>query len=124
MVDFKSTPATSKASRTIREMGSRRTTSTPACECDDCRGFSTRLRQRGCSTSSGSQAADEYLAKQHPEEQELYALIEKARARLAAMTVTELVELSASNERKAIIAALQQELLQVVEAMERVQRAS
>lgn len=72
----------------------------------------------------GFKAADEYLSKQHPEEQELYALVEKARARLAAMTVTELVELGASNERRAIVAALQQELLQVVEAMERVQRAS
>jgi hypothetical protein len=72
----------------------------------------------------GFKAADEYLSKQHPEEQELYALIEKARARLAAMTVTELVELGASNERRSIVGALQQELLQVVEAMERVQRAS
>jgi hypothetical protein len=72
----------------------------------------------------GFKAADEYLAKQHPEEQELYALLEKARARLAAMTVTEFVELGASEERRAIVAALRQELLKVVEAMERVQRAS
>jgi hypothetical protein len=72
----------------------------------------------------GYKAADEYLAKQHPEEQELYALIEKTRARLAAMTVTELVELGASVERKAIVAALEKELANVLEAMERVQRAS
>jgi hypothetical protein len=72
----------------------------------------------------GYKAADEYLAKQHPEEQELYALVEKTRARLAAMTVTELVELGASVERKAIVAALGKELTNVMEAMERVQRAS
>jgi hypothetical protein len=71
----------------------------------------------------GYKAADEYLAKQHPEEQELYALIEKARARLAAMTVTEVVELSTSPERRAIIAALEKELSNVLEAMVRVQRA-
>lgn len=71
----------------------------------------------------GYKAADEYLAKQHPEEQELYALIEKARARLAAMTVTEVVELSTSPERRAIIAALEKELSNVLEAMMRVQRA-
>ena len=72
----------------------------------------------------GYKAADEYLAKQHPEEQELYALLEKARARLALMTVTELVELGASPERRAIVAALATELTKVLEAVERVRRAS
>jgi hypothetical protein len=72
----------------------------------------------------GYKAADEYLAKQHPEEQELYALLEKTRARLAAMTVVELVELGASADRKAIVAALEHQLTNVMEAMERVQRAS
>lgn len=72
----------------------------------------------------GFKAADEYLAKQHPEEQELYAIIEKARARVAAMTVAELVELGESQERKAIIVALRDELSKVLEAVERIRRAS
>src|SRR6202007_379069 len=48
----------------------------------------------------GFEAADEYLAKQHPEEQEVYALVERTRDRLSLMTVTELIELSGSPERK------------------------
>ena len=68
----------------------------------------------------GFDAADEYLAKQNPGEQELYALIERTRARLSAITVAELVELGRSKERQAIIAMLQQELNGVMDAMERV----
>ncbi|HET9374580.1 MAG TPA: hypothetical protein VFO40_06380, partial [Chthoniobacterales bacterium] len=68
----------------------------------------------------GFDAADEYLAKQNPGEQELYALIERTRARLSAITVAELVELGRSNERQAIIAMLQKELNGVMDAMERV----
>jgi hypothetical protein len=67
----------------------------------------------------GFGAADEYLAKQHPEEQELYALLERARGRLGIMTVTELVELAASPERKEILIALQDELTRVLQAVER-----
>jgi hypothetical protein len=70
----------------------------------------------------GFDAADEYLAKQHPEEQELYPILERAKDRLALMTVTELVELSSSKERHEILEALQQELLRVLEAMQRVRR--
>src|SRR5262249_51361147 len=58
----------------------------------------------------GFDAADEYLAKQHPEEQELYALLERTRTRLSVMTVAELMELGRSKERQEIIAMLQQEL--------------
>lgn len=72
----------------------------------------------------GFDAADEYLAKQHPEEQELYATIERARDRLALMTVTELVELSSSKERQEILENLQLELARVLEAMQRVRRDS
>jgi hypothetical protein len=68
----------------------------------------------------GFDAADEYLAKQHPEEQELYALLERTRARLTLMTVTELLELSSSKERQQILIALQEELSSVLGAMERV----
>ena len=67
----------------------------------------------------GFDAADEYLAKQHPEEQELYVLVERTRARLARMTVTELMELSNSKERQDILEVLRDELSRVLEAMER-----
>jgi hypothetical protein len=67
----------------------------------------------------GFEAADEYLAKQHPEEQELYALVERTRNRLSLVTVTELLELSSSKERKDILRALQEELSNVLEAIER-----
>jgi hypothetical protein len=67
----------------------------------------------------GFDAAEEYLAKQHPEEQELYALLERARGRLGLMTVTELVELAASPERKDILHALQDELSRILEAAQR-----
>lgn len=68
----------------------------------------------------GFDAADEYLAKQHPEEQELYALVERTRARLAMMTVSELIELGRSKERQEIIVMLQKEITGVINAMERV----
>ena len=69
----------------------------------------------------GFDAADEYLARQHPEEQELYALLERARTRLSLMTVTELVELAASSERKDILTALQDELSRILEAAQRLE---
>jgi hypothetical protein len=55
----------------------------------------------------GFDAAEEYLRREHPEEQELYALLEKARSRLAAMTLTELGQLKNSTERMTIVRALQ-----------------
>jgi hypothetical protein len=67
----------------------------------------------------GFDAADEYLAKQHPEEQELYAVVERTRRRLALMTVTELVQLRGSEERKDILRSLREELSSVLDAMER-----
>ena len=71
----------------------------------------------------GFQAADEYLAKQHPEEQELYALVERTRNRLAGVTVTELVELGSSPQRRAMLDALRVQLLNVLEAGERVSQS-
>lgn len=68
----------------------------------------------------GFDAADEYLAKQHPEEQELYALIERTRSRLSTITVAELMELGRSKERQEIVTMLQRELITVMDAMERV----
>ncbi len=72
----------------------------------------------------GFEAADEYLAKQHPEEQELYALVERTRDRLSLMTVTELMELGSSPDRKEILQTLQRELSNIMEAVERVQQES
>ena len=72
----------------------------------------------------GFEAADEYLAKQHPEEHELYAVMERARARLEAMTVTELVELGGSEDRQRILQMLQEELERVTQAALRVRKAS
>jgi hypothetical protein len=68
----------------------------------------------------GFDAAEEYLAKQHPEQQELYALLERTRGRLADMTVTELMELSGSKERQDILASLQEELSNVLAAVARI----
>jgi hypothetical protein len=73
---------------------------------------------------AGFKAADEYLAQHHPEEQELYGLLEKARARVATMTVTELVELGASPERTKIMTALVKQLSTVLDTAERVRPMS
>jgi hypothetical protein len=59
---------------------------------------------------AGFSAAEEYLAKTHPEEQELYGLLEKARERLAMVTVAELVELGQSKERLGLLKALEAEI--------------
>lgn len=72
----------------------------------------------------GFEAADEYLAKQHPEEHELYAVIERARIRLQAMTVSELVELGESEDRQRILHALQAETERITQAALRVSKAS
>lgn len=72
----------------------------------------------------GFQAADQYLAKQHPEEQELYALIDRTRDRLSLITVAELMELTRSKERQEILKNLQQEVSTVLQAMDRVRQAS
>lgn len=72
----------------------------------------------------GSAAADEYLAQENPQEQELYALLERARARLQNMTVSELVELRGSRERQEIIRSLQDEAARVLNAVARMRKAS
>jgi hypothetical protein len=55
---------------------------------------------------AGFEAAEECLAKENPREQELYSVIEQARARLEEMTVNEMMELRESKERKELLAAL------------------
>ncbi|MCU1323839.1 MAG: hypothetical protein JWM43_3488 [Acidobacteriaceae bacterium] len=67
----------------------------------------------------GFSAADEFLQRQNPEEHELYATMERARARLEGMTVSELMELAGSPERKAILQSLQEELGRVIDAVSR-----
>jgi len=68
----------------------------------------------------GFAAADEYLQRQNPEQHELYATMEKARIRLESMTVAELMELAASQERKDMLQALGEELHRVLDAVSRV----
>ena len=67
----------------------------------------------------GFSAAEEFLQRQNPEQHELYATMARARSRLEGMTVSELMELSASPERKAILLSLQDELARVVESVSR-----
>jgi hypothetical protein len=55
---------------------------------------------------AGFDAAEDYLKRTYPEEQELYALVEKARARVSGITLTELYELKDSADRVAILTGL------------------
>ena len=66
----------------------------------------------------GFDTAEEYLRQQHPEEQELYALLEKTRGRLESMTVTELDELGPSRERLHIVLGLQCAIDKILSAVE------
>lgn len=72
----------------------------------------------------GFDAAEDYLATTQPAQQELYALIERARSRLAEMTVSELVELGASEDRKGILRSLQDETARVLGTLESLGKAS
>jgi hypothetical protein len=67
----------------------------------------------------GFSAAEEFLQRQNPEQHELYATMARARNRLEGMTVSELMELAASPERKVILLSLQDELGRVIEAVSR-----
>jgi hypothetical protein len=71
---------------------------------------------------AGFDAADEYLRREYPEEQELYAVLEKARARLAAMTVRELYELKDSADRVAIVSGLRDAAETILSAADRMGR--
>jgi hypothetical protein len=59
---------------------------------------------------SGFDAADDYISKQNPREQELYLVLERARTRLHDMPVTEITELATSPERRAILVELQRQI--------------
>ena len=67
----------------------------------------------------GFEAAEEYLTRNHPEEQELYALVERTRNRLGLMNVAELVELAGSQERKDILHGLRDEVSRILDAVQR-----
>lgn len=66
----------------------------------------------------GFDTAEEYLRQQHPEEQELYALLDKTRGRLESMTITELDELGPSRERLQIVLGLQCAIDKILSAVE------
>jgi hypothetical protein len=68
----------------------------------------------------GFDAAEEYLAERNPREQEMYLLMERARARLAEMSVVELLEAKHSPERVEILEALRQTVSDVLDNIERV----
>ncbi len=72
----------------------------------------------------GFDAADEYLARHNPGEQELYSLVERTRERLSSMTVSELVELGTSRERKEIMNGLRSQMDSILEAMNRMSERS
>jgi hypothetical protein len=59
---------------------------------------------------SGFDAADEFVAKQNPREQELYLVLERARIRLHDMPLTEVAELANSSDRLDILHALKSQI--------------
>ena len=69
---------------------------------------------------AGFDAAEEFLARKDPREHELYLTIEKTRARLRQVTVTELVELAESNDRMSILLALKEQIETVLDSAERI----
>jgi hypothetical protein len=71
---------------------------------------------------NGFDAAEEFLAKKDPKEQELYLMLERTRSRLKGMTVSELVEARDSPARLEILEALRAELDTVIENITRVPR--
>jgi len=71
----------------------------------------------------GFDAAEEYIAKTDPREQELYLTIERARARLQNISMSELVELGSSPDRLAILQALEAQIADILENAARLDRA-
>jgi hypothetical protein len=68
----------------------------------------------------GFDAAEVYLSERNPREQEIYLLMERARTRLAEMSVVEMVEARQSPERLEILESLRQTLGDVLDNIERV----
>lgn len=68
---------------------------------------------------SGFDAADEYVTKQNPREQELYLVLERARTRLYEMPLTEVEELANSADRLDILRGLQRQIQETLEGAAR-----
>ena len=68
---------------------------------------------------SGFDAADEYVAKQNPREQELYLVLERARTRLHDMPLTEVAELANSSDRLDILRSLQAQIQKTLDGAAR-----
>jgi hypothetical protein len=63
---------------------------------------------------AGFDAAEEYLERSDPREQELYTVLERARGRLQDMSVTELIEMRGSPERLAILKSLRSQVERIL----------
>jgi hypothetical protein len=68
---------------------------------------------------SGFDAADQYITKQNPKEQELYLVLERARTRLQDMPLNEVNELAISADRLDILHALRAQIEQTLEGASR-----
>jgi hypothetical protein len=68
----------------------------------------------------GFDAAEEYIAENNPREQELYLQLEKTRARLAKMSIADMVDARQCPERLEILTLLQDTLGAVLENIDRV----
>jgi hypothetical protein len=68
----------------------------------------------------GFDAAEAYLSENNPREQELYLLVERTRARLAKMSISELVEARQCPERLEILSSLGETLAEVMDNVDRV----
>lgn len=66
----------------------------------------------------GFEAAEKRLAELHPEEHELYAMVEQTRTRLREMTVDDLTALAESADRRAVLRALQDQVARVLAVVE------
>jgi hypothetical protein len=73
---------------------------------------------------SGFDAADLYVTKQNPKEQELYLVLERARTRLQDMPLNEVTELAASTDRLDILRALQTQIEQTLDGAARLAKRS
>lgn len=65
----------------------------------------------------GFDAAEAYLQRLNPENQELYLLLERARIRLSEMVISELAELAESPERQDILRGVRDEVDRVLTAL-------
>jgi hypothetical protein len=65
----------------------------------------------------GFEAAEKHLEQEHPEEQELYSIVERARSRLREMNVDDLAQLAASADRQALLRALGDQVMRVLDVV-------